>query len=35
MTLKKYIKTHLDYMLAVIESNARWEERMRIEGDEE
>lgn len=35
MTLKEAIKVHLDYVLAVIESNARWEERMRTEGDDE
>ena len=35
MTLKEAIKVHLDYVLAVMENNARWEERMRIEGDDE
>ena len=35
MTLKEAIKIHLDYVMAVAEDKSRWEELMRIEGDEE
>jgi len=35
MTLREAIKIYIDYVTAVAENNARWEERMRIEGDEE
>jgi hypothetical protein len=35
MTLEEAIKIHLDYVIAVMENNARWEELTRIEGDEE
>lgn len=35
MTLKEAVKIYLDYVIAVTENNARWEELTRIEGDEE
>jgi len=35
MTLKEAIKIHLNYVIAVMENNARREELTRIEGDEE
>ena len=34
-TLKEAIKIYLDYVIAKTENDARWEELMRIEGDEE
>jgi len=35
MTLKEAVKIYVDYVISVMENNARWEELTRVEGDEE